>query len=132
MKLSTGPMKVSAGCVDDGNMRSASLGEEEEVQSALTEVTQVEATGQTFGSDESEKENQLLKFDGSDDIAEESSTKLRQRVKQDGKHRSSQMGSSVVDPKSAPMHHCASSLLILVFTVFIITILFALVMGIWR
>ena len=39
MRLSTGPVKVSAGCVDDGKMRSASLGEEEEVQSALTEVS---------------------------------------------------------------------------------------------
>ncbi|XWS61481.1 hypothetical protein CRYUN_Cryun07bG0129300 [Craigia yunnanensis] len=37
MKLSTGPMKVSAGCVDDAKMRSAGL-DEEEVQSALTEV----------------------------------------------------------------------------------------------
>ncbi|XVF12816.1 hypothetical protein REPUB_Repub08aG0152700 [Reevesia pubescens] len=38
MKLSTGPMKVSAGCVGDGKVTSAGLGEEEEVQSALTEV----------------------------------------------------------------------------------------------
>ncbi|XWS38111.1 hypothetical protein CRYUN_Cryun19dG0102200 [Craigia yunnanensis] len=130
MKLSTGPVKVSAGCVDDGKMRSASLGEEEEVQSALTEVTEEEATGQTSSSDESENENQLLKFDGSGDIAEQSSTKLRQRVKQDGEH-SSQMGPSV-HSKAAPTHHRSSSLLILVFTVFIITILFVLVMGIWR
>ncbi|XWS50213.1 hypothetical protein CRYUN_Cryun12cG0069600 [Craigia yunnanensis] len=189
MKLSTGPMKVSAGCVDDGKMRSASLGEEVEVQSALTEVTEAEATGQTSSSDESEKENQLLrfdgrgdiaeesstklrqrvkqdgeevevqsaltevteaeatgqtsssdesqkenqllKFDGSRDIAEESSTKLRQRVKQDGEHSSSQMGPSV-HSKAAPTHHRSSSLLVIVFAVFSITILFAFVMGIWR
>ena len=37
MELSTGPMKVSAGCVNDGKMKSADLNEEE-VQSALTEV----------------------------------------------------------------------------------------------
>lgn len=39
MELSAEPVKVSAGCVDDSQMRSASLGEEEEeVQSALTQV----------------------------------------------------------------------------------------------
>ena len=94
------------------------------------QVTEVEATGQISSSDESEKENQSLKFDGSGDIAEQSSTKLRQRVKQGGEH-SSQMGPSV-HSKAAPTHHRSSSLLILVFTVFIFTILFTLVMGIWR
>ncbi|XVE64560.1 hypothetical protein DITRI_Ditri07aG0110100 [Diplodiscus trichospermus] len=131
MKLSTGPVKVSAaGCVDDGKMGSASLGEEE-VQSALTEVKEAEATGQTSSSNESEKENPLLKFDGSGDIAEESSTKLRQRVKQDGEQHSNQMGPSV-HSREAPTHHHTSSLLILVLTVFIITILFAIVVGMWR
>ena len=95
------------------------------------QVTEAEATEQTSSSDESEKENQLLKFDGSGDIAEESSIKLRQRVKQDGEHRSSQMDPSVYS-KAAPKHHRSSSLLVIVFAVFIITILFALVMGIWR
>ncbi|XVF10261.1 hypothetical protein REPUB_Repub07fG0167200 [Reevesia pubescens] len=158
MKLSTGPMKVSAGCVDDGKTGSAGLGEEEEVQSALTEVTEAESTvqtsssedsekenqllkfdgsediveesctGQTSSPDESEKESQLLKFDGSEDIVEESCTQLRQRVKQDGEHQSSQMGPSV-HSKPAPMHNRSSSLSVLVFTVFIITLLFALVMN---
>ncbi|XP_007039299.2 PREDICTED: protein NTM1-like 9 [Theobroma cacao] len=131
MKPSNGPMKVSAGCVDDGKMRSTGLGEEEEVQSALTEITEAEAAGQIPSSDESEKENQLLKFDGSGDIAEESCTKLRQRVKQDGEPCSSQIGPSV-HSKVAPAHHRSRSLSIVVFTVFLITILLALFMGIWR
>ncbi|XWS48704.1 hypothetical protein CRYUN_Cryun13aG0099200 [Craigia yunnanensis] len=130
MKLSTGPMKVSAGCVEDCKMRSAGL-DEEEVQSALTEVTKAEATGQSTSFDDSEKENQLLKFDPSGDVAEESSTKLRQRVKQDGEHCSSKTG-PLVHSKAAPMHHRSSSLSIIVIVVFIITLLFALVMVIWR
>ncbi|MBA0564003.1 hypothetical protein Golob_008962, partial [Gossypium lobatum] len=55
MKLSSGPMKGSIGCVDDEKMMSTSLVEEEEVQSALTEVTEAEAAEQTSSSDESEK-----------------------------------------------------------------------------
>ncbi|XP_022737517.1 protein NTM1-like 9 isoform X2 [Durio zibethinus] len=129
MKLSTGPMKVSAGCVD-GKMTSAGLGEEE-VQSALTEVTEAEATGQTSSSDESEKESQLLKSDSSEDVTNESCTKLRQRLKQDSEHRSSQMGPSG-HSKAVSMHHHTSSLSVIVFTVFVVAILFALVVGIWR
>ena len=97
----------------------------------LMQVTKAEATGQTSSSDESKKENQLLKFDGDGDIAEESCTKLRQRVKQDGEHRSSKTGPSV-HSKATTMHYRSNSLSILVFAVFIITILFALVMGIRR
>ncbi|XVE58203.1 hypothetical protein DITRI_Ditri04bG0151200 [Diplodiscus trichospermus] len=105
MKPSTGAMKVSSGCVNDGKMRSAGLEEEEEeVQSALTEVTEAEARGQTSSSDESQKENQLLKSDGCRDIAEESSTKLRKRVKHDDEHRSSKTVPSV-HSEAAPMHH---------------------------
>ncbi|MBA0835256.1 hypothetical protein Goarm_007546, partial [Gossypium armourianum] len=52
--LSSGPVKGSAGCVDGGSMTSPGL-VEEEVQSALTEVTEAEAAGQTSSSDESEK-----------------------------------------------------------------------------
>ncbi|PPD97168.1 hypothetical protein GOBAR_DD05822 [Gossypium barbadense] len=55
MKLSSGPMKGSVGCVDDEKMMSTCLVEEEEVQSALTEVTEAEAAEQTSSSDESEK-----------------------------------------------------------------------------
>ncbi|KAG4117637.1 hypothetical protein ERO13_D12G243900v2 [Gossypium hirsutum] len=55
MKLSCGPMKGSVGCVDDEKMMSTCLVEEEEVQSALTEVTEAEAAEQTSSSDESEK-----------------------------------------------------------------------------
>ncbi|XP_022722255.1 protein NTM1-like 9 [Durio zibethinus] len=129
VKLSKGPMKVSAGCVDDGKMRTTGL--DEEVQSALTEVTKAEATGQTCSSDEPEKENELLKFDGSVNITEESCKKLRQRLKQGGEHRSSKTGPAV-HSKAVPMHHRSSSLSILVFAIFIITILCVLVMGIWR
>ncbi|GMJ00487.1 hypothetical protein HRI_003717800 [Hibiscus trionum] len=82
-------------------------------------VAEAEATGQTSGSDELEKENKSLKFDGSGDFADESCTKPRQRLKQAGEHHgSSQKGSS------SPLIH--------VFIVSIITILFALIMGIWR
>lgn len=95
------------------------------------QVTATEITEQTSSSDESEKENQLLKFDGSRDIAEESSTKLRQRVKQEDEHSSREIGPSV-HSKAALTHHCSSSLSIIVSAVFIITILFAIVMGIWR
>ncbi|XVF53222.1 hypothetical protein PTKIN_Ptkin05aG0082700 [Pterospermum kingtungense] len=125
----TEPVKVSAGCVDDGQVRSASLGEEE-VQSALTEVTAAEAREQSSSSDESERENRLLKFDGSRDIAEES-TKLRQRVRQDGEHSNRQMGPSE-HSKASFTHHRSSSLSVLVFAIFIITIMFAIVMIIWR
>ncbi|KAL4319786.1 hypothetical protein GQ457_18G002610 [Hibiscus cannabinus] len=38
MELSTWPMKGSVGCVNDGKMASAGFAEDEEVQSALTEV----------------------------------------------------------------------------------------------
>lgn len=38
MKISNGPMKVSAGCFNDGKLTSAGFSEEEEAQSALTEV----------------------------------------------------------------------------------------------
>ncbi|XVF51166.1 hypothetical protein PTKIN_Ptkin04bG0162400 [Pterospermum kingtungense] len=128
---STGPMKFSAGCVDDGKMRSAGLDEEEEVQSTLTEVTKEEATGQTSGSDESDKENQVPRFD-SGDIVEESSTKQRRRVKPDGEHHSSKTDPSL-HSKVASLHHHSSSIPVLVSTVFIITILLlALIMGIWR
>ncbi|TYH28035.1 hypothetical protein ES288_A02G112900v1 [Gossypium darwinii] len=127
MKISNGPMKVSAGCFDDCKLTSAGLGEEEEVQSALTEVTEAEATGQTSSSYESKKENQLFKFTSSEDIGKEPCTKLRQRVKEDSKPCSSQMCS-----KTEPMHKSPSSLSVLLLVVFIITILFILVMGIWR
>ncbi|TXG75163.1 hypothetical protein ES332_1Z010900v1 [Gossypium tomentosum] len=50
-KLSTGAMKGSAGCANGGNMTSPGL-VEEEVQSALTEVTEAEAAGLTSSSDE--------------------------------------------------------------------------------
>ncbi|GMI96283.1 NAC 014 [Hibiscus trionum] len=136
-KLSCGPMKVSAGCVDDSKSRSAIPGEEE-VQSALSEVTEAEPTGQTSTSDESEKENQPFKLNGVEDIAEESSTKLRQRVKQDGEQGSSETG-PIVQSNAAPTHHHhhhrhhhSSSLSILVTAFFIITILMALAIGIWR
>ncbi|XP_039022832.1 NAC domain-containing protein 14-like isoform X4 [Hibiscus syriacus] len=80
MKLPTGPANCSAGCGVGEKMTSPGLSEEE-VQSALTEVTEAEAIGQTSSSyetsssDESEKEDELLKFDGSGDIADESNTK---------------------------------------------------------
>ncbi|XP_012483285.1 NAC domain-containing protein 14 [Gossypium raimondii] len=119
-ELSTGPMKVSAGSADDDKVRSGSLGEEE-VQSALTEVTEAEATGETSSSDESDNENEPFKFDGSGGIAEESSTKPRQRVKQDGEEGSGQMGPSVHH------HHRSSTLLFL--AVIIMTIVIVLVMG---
>ncbi|MBA0678142.1 hypothetical protein Goari_019504, partial [Gossypium aridum] len=127
MKISNGPMKVSAGCFDDGKLTSAGLGEEEEVQSTLTEVTEAEATGQTSSSDESKKENQLFKFTSSEDIGKEPWTKLRQRVKEDSKPCSSQMCS-----KAEPMHKRSSSPSVLLLVIFIITILFILVTGIWR
>ncbi|KAK8685106.1 hypothetical protein V6N13_041115 [Hibiscus sabdariffa] len=134
-KLSCGPMKVSAGCVD--NSKTTSAGPCEEVQSALSEVTEAEAeaTGHTSSSDEeSVKECQPFKLNGVEEIVEESSTKLRQRVKQDGEQGSSETGPSVQSNAAAPTHdhHHSSSLLILVFTVFIITMLMVLVMGIWR
>ncbi|MBA0768157.1 hypothetical protein Gotri_016981 [Gossypium trilobum] len=126
-ELSTGPMKVSAGCADDDKVRSGSLGEEE-VQSALTEVTEAEATGETSSSDESDNENEPFKFDGSGGIAEESSTKPRQRVKQDGEQGSGQMGPSVPS-KAAPTHHHHRSSTLLFLAVIIMTIVIVLVMG---
>ncbi|KAK8502425.1 hypothetical protein V6N13_130531 [Hibiscus sabdariffa] len=53
IKLSTRPMKGSVGCVNDGKIRSACFAEEE-VQSALTEVTE-QAAGEASSSDELEK-----------------------------------------------------------------------------
>ncbi|XP_039050805.1 protein NTM1-like 9 isoform X2 [Hibiscus syriacus] len=125
-KLSCGPMKVSAGCVDDSKTSPG-----EEVQSVLSEVTEAEATEETCSSDdESEKENQPFKLNGVKDIAEESSTKLRQRVKQDGEGSSCETAPSVQSNAAATHHHPhLSSLSVLVITVFIITILMVLVMG---
>ncbi|KAL4284470.1 hypothetical protein GQ457_16G025690 [Hibiscus cannabinus] len=132
MKLSCGPVKVSAGCVDDSKTRSAFPGEE--VQSALTEVTEAEATGQTSSSNgESEKESQPLEPNRDKDIAEESSTKLRQRVKQEGEQGSREMDPSV-QSNAAPTYHRRrlSTLSVLVIAVLIITMLMVIVMGIWR
>ncbi|KAE8722456.1 NAC domain-containing protein 62 [Hibiscus syriacus] len=96
-ELSCGSMKVSAGCVDDSKSSSASPGEEE-VQSALSEVTE----GQTSSS---EAENQPFDLDGV------SCTKLRQRVKQDGEQGSSETGPSVQSNAAATHHrHHSSSL----------------------
>ncbi|KAK9020718.1 hypothetical protein V6N11_010735 [Hibiscus sabdariffa] len=78
MKLSSGRVNGSAVCGVGGKMTSHGLSEE--VQSVLTEVKEAEATGQTSSSDESEKEGDLPKFDGSGDIADESSTKPRPEV----------------------------------------------------
>ncbi|KAK8477856.1 hypothetical protein V6N13_060317 [Hibiscus sabdariffa] len=132
--FSCGPMKVSAGCVDNSTKSASPC---EEVQSALSEVTEAEAeaTGQTSSSDEeSVKVSQPFKLNGVEDIAEESSTKLRQRVKQDGEQGSSETGPTMQSNAAAPthLHRHSSSLLILVITVFIITMLMVLVMGIWR
>ncbi|KAK8560940.1 hypothetical protein V6N13_026375 [Hibiscus sabdariffa] len=132
MKLSCGPVKVSAGCVDDSKTRSAIPGEE--VQSVLTEVTEAEATGQTSSSNgESEKESQPLEPNRDKDIAEESSTKLRQRVKQEGEQGSREMDPSVQSNAAPTYHHRRSSTLsVLVIAVLIITMLMVIVMGIWR
>ncbi|TYJ06864.1 hypothetical protein E1A91_A12G264200v1 [Gossypium mustelinum] len=134
LQLSTGPMNGSAGCIDGGNMTSPGLGKEE-VQFALTEVeelgkanfsmiriffmaTEDEATGQisssckTSSSDESEVENRFLKFEGSRDIADESYSKPRLRVKQvDEQHSCSQKGPSL-HLKPAPALHRPNSLLV--------------------
>ncbi|GMI71642.1 calmodulin-binding NAC protein, NAC transcription factor-like 9 [Hibiscus trionum] len=128
-KLTCGPVKVFAGCVDGSKTRSARSGEE--VQSAPTEITEAEATGQTCSSDNlSEKESQSLE----EDIAEESSTNLRQRVKHEGEQGSSEIDPSVQSNAAATYHRRrrSSSLLILVITVLIITMLMILVIGIWR
>ncbi|MBA0881900.1 hypothetical protein Goshw_002672, partial [Gossypium schwendimanii] len=135
LQLSTGPMNGSAGCVDGGNMTSPGLGKEE-VQSALTEATEDEATGQisssceTSSSDESEVENRFLKFEGSRD-ADESYSKPRLRVKQvDEQHSCSQKGPSL-HLKAAPALHRPNSLLVPGIAIFTISLLFALFMGIW-
>ncbi|KAK8521056.1 hypothetical protein V6N13_077180 [Hibiscus sabdariffa] len=95
-------------------------------------VSGAEATGQTSSSDESEKENKSLKFDGIRDIADESFSEPKQRVKQDGEHHSSSQKGPSVHLKAAPALLCSSSPLTRVFHVFIIMVLFALVVGIWR
>ncbi|KAK8489109.1 hypothetical protein V6N13_046820 [Hibiscus sabdariffa] len=93
---------------------------------------EAEATGRTSSSDESEKENKSLKFDGIRDIADESFSEPKQRVKQDGEHHSSSQKGPSVHLKAAPALLCSSSPLTRVFHVFVITVLFALVVGIWR
>ncbi|PPR84942.1 hypothetical protein GOBAR_AA35767 [Gossypium barbadense] len=118
---------VNQGCADDDKVRSGSL-DEEEVQSALTEVTEAQATGETSSSDESDNENEPFKFDGSGGIAEESSPKPRQRVKQDGEQGSGQMGPSVPS-KATPTHHHHRSSTLLFLAVIIMTIVIVLVMG---
>ncbi|KAE8717487.1 NAC domain-containing protein 78, putative isoform 2 [Hibiscus syriacus] len=125
-KLSCGPVKVSAGCVDS-KTRSASPCKEE-VQSTLTEVAEAEATERTSSSDdESEKESQPHNLNGNKYIAEESSTKLSQRVKQGRGETGPSVQSNV--PPTHHRHRCLSSLSILVIAVFIITTLMVLVMG---
>ncbi|XP_039056690.1 NAC domain-containing protein 14-like [Hibiscus syriacus] len=90
------------------------------------DVAEAETTGQTSSSDESEKENKLLKSDGSRDIADKSFTEPRQRMKQNG---GGQKGPSM-HLKETTAHPCSSFPLTRVFSVFIITVLFALVVGI--
>ncbi|GMJ06312.1 hypothetical protein HRI_004300400 [Hibiscus trionum] len=92
-------------------------------------VDEAEATGETSSSDESEKENKSLEFDGNRDIADESFSEPKQRVKQDGEHHSSSQKAPSVHLKAAPALLCSSSPLT---RIFIITVLFALVVGIWR
>ncbi|OMP02741.1 No apical meristem (NAM) protein [Corchorus olitorius] len=95
MKLSTAT-EVSAGCVDDGKTSSAGHGEEEEVQSALTEVTEAESTEQTSSSDESEKdeseeENQSVKSDVSGDSSEDGEPHSSESEKEDESEEENQL-----------------------------------------
>ncbi|KAL5764379.1 hypothetical protein ACOSQ2_016973 [Xanthoceras sorbifolium] len=86
MKLSPTPV----GNVEEKDVNHRE--EEDEVQSALTEVN--EAKEKTHISDDVDRESQQLKFDKSRNMTEESSPKLRLRVKGDGESGNVKMEAS--------------------------------------
>ncbi|KAJ6752384.1 hypothetical protein OIU85_002784 [Salix viminalis] len=117
---SVGECKVKdAGYIED----------EDEVQSAVTEATGNTAK-QTLVADYLQKESPLSSSRTSREIAEESSSNLRLRVKKEGESESSQIASSEF-PAAPPEHHRRKSLSVYI-SIFPLLISIVVLAGIWR
>ncbi|KAJ6776608.1 putative proteinC DOMAIN-CONTAINING PROTEIN 91 [Salix koriyanagi] len=117
---SVGECKVKdAGYIED----------EDEVQSAVTEATGNTAK-QTLVADYLQKESPLSSSKTSREIAEESSSNLRLRVKKEGESESSQIASSEF-LAAPPEHHRRKSLSVYI-SIFPLLISIAVLAGIWR
>ncbi|KAJ9148181.1 hypothetical protein P3X46_030261 [Hevea brasiliensis] len=102
--------------------------EEDEVQSAVTKARDAEHNPD---SDKLLMKSQLHISDKSIEIAEESSTNLRLRVKQGRKCGSGEIGGSAF-PDAAPVNHGHSSPSVYVVGVVLAFVLFIVLVGIWR
>ncbi|CAK7357512.1 unnamed protein product [Dovyalis caffra] len=123
-------MKLSVDSVGDCKAKDAAhLEDEDEVQSAVTEATGY-AEKQPPTVDDLQKESPLPGSNSSREIAEESSSNLRLRMKKEGESESRQIASSAF-PAAPPAHHGHKSLSVYI-SVFILVIAFIAFTGIWR
>ncbi|XP_061984049.1 NAC domain-containing protein 14-like isoform X2 [Populus nigra] len=103
--------------------------DEDEVQSAVTEATG-DAEKQASAVDDLQNESPLAISETNKEIAEESSSNLRLRVKREADSGSSQIASPAF-PAAPPAHHGHKSLSIYV-SIFLLLILFIAFAGMWR
>ncbi|GLT64668.1 hypothetical protein SLA2020_371460 [Shorea laevis] len=118
-------MKLSPGSFDIEKETNAGL--DEEVQSAPTKATEeVEDTLKP------QKENQLFKFGESEGTGEESSIKLRRRVKSDSEPNSTEVRQAAVHSKAAALHHGSSLSFSIMLSIIIIVVLLVFFLATWR
>uniref|UniRef100_A0A3N7FSA7 NAC domain-containing protein n=1 Tax=Populus trichocarpa TaxID=3694 RepID=A0A3N7FSA7_POPTR len=103
--------------------------DEDEVQSAVTEATG-DAEKQASAVDDLQNESPLAISKTNKEIAEESSSNLRLRVKREADSGSGQIASPAF-PAAPPAHHGHKSLSIYV-SIFLLLILFIAFAGMWR
>ncbi|KAH8494707.1 hypothetical protein H0E87_021197 [Populus deltoides] len=103
--------------------------DEDEVQSAVTEATG-DAEKQASAVDDLQNESTLAISKTNKEIAEESSSNLRLRVKREADSGSGQIASPAF-PAAPPAHHGHKSLSIYV-SIFLLLILFIAFAGMWR
>uniref|UniRef100_A0A3N7HG32 NAC domain-containing protein n=1 Tax=Populus trichocarpa TaxID=3694 RepID=A0A3N7HG32_POPTR len=116
----TGDAEKQASTVDE---------DEDEVQSAVTEATG-DAEKQASAVDDLQNESPLAISKTNKEIAEESSSNLRLRVKREADSGSGQIASPAF-PAAPPAHHGHKSLSIYV-SIFLLLILFIAFAGMWR